>query len=36
MLGPLSQEQTPPPQMTDLRSMYGIVVTPLRGQAAMN
>ena len=31
MLGPLSYEQSPPPASSVLRSMYGIVVTPLRG-----
>ncbi len=36
MLGPLSSQQTPPPKVSDLRSMYGIVVTPLRGQPAVN
>jgi hypothetical protein len=36
MLGPLSSQQTPPPKVRDQRSMYGIVVTPLRGQPAVN
>lgn len=36
VLGPLSYELTPPPKVSDLRSMYGIVVTPLRGQQVAN
>jgi hypothetical protein len=39
LLGPLSREQTPPLKVSDSRSMYGIVVTPLRrqpGQAEIN
>jgi hypothetical protein len=34
VLGPLVYEKSPPPKVSDLRSMYGIVVTPLRGQGA--
>jgi FecR protein len=36
LFGPLSYQQSPPPKVDDKRSMYGIVVTPLRGQPAVN
>ena len=36
MLGPLSYEESPPPASAVLRSMYGIVVVPMRGVQADN